>query len=263
MADGDPAEVIEIIARRSALLSALAGGPRPKRELAPELSISRSTVDRAVRRLERAGLVSRDGGRVGLTLAGQVALSEYETFEAGLEGLESARGVIDPIPSDAGMDLDVFRGAEIVSPERHAPHRPVEAIKEFLTDANCIRGIASAVLPDYVDLYRHLIVEEGTEVELVVSGQVLQTLVGDYWEPLESSLATGRLDLYEVDSNPPFSTIIASDGDPRMSIVVYGESGTAGLIRNDSENALRWGESWIADWLDRAEPVRSRSDIVE
>lgn len=261
MAAGDPDDVIEIIARRSDLLFALSDGPRAKRELAPELSISRSTIDRAVRRLESAGLVTRTGGRVTLTLAGDVALSEYETFKEGLEGLESALGIIAPVSPDAGMDLDVFRGAEIVRPERHAPHKPVEALKAFLTGANSIRGVASAVLPDYVDLYSHLIIEEGAEVELVVSRQVLETLVAEYWEPLEASLATGRLSLYEVETSPPFSTIIASDGVPKMGIVVYGESGTAGLIRNASDDALRWAETWIAEWVEQAEPIQSRSDV--
>jgi len=60
-------EVVELLARRATLLRLLRERPRLKRELAEELSVSRSTVDRAVRNLEATDYVARGGDRLAHT----------------------------------------------------------------------------------------------------------------------------------------------------------------------------------------------------
>lgn len=262
MDSADPEGIIETVSRRVDLLGALRSGPRAKRALVSELSISRSTVDRAVRELESAGLVTRESGTVGLTFAGRLTLSAYEEFYESVAGLRRGKDVLGPIPADASMDPAVFEGATVVRSEPHAPHRPVQELKDYLRDANRIRGVASAVLPEYVTLYSRQIVEEGAEVELVVSEPVLETLVGKYGESLEASLATGRLDLYAIAGTPPFSTIIADRDEPELSVVVYGDSGVVGLIHNAAPDAVRWGEQWIEDWRERG-TVIGGPDVLE
>lgn len=256
METADPATVIEAVSRRADLLAAVRDEPRSKSALVSELPVSRSTVDRAVRRLESLGLVRRERGTVTLTLGGQLALSEFEECKAGIEGLMDAWGVLDPVPPDSKMDLSLFRGAEVISPDRYAPHQPVEAMEEFLRGAKRIEGVASAVLPEYVDIYSEQIVDQGMDVELVVPNPVLETLVTEYREELVTSLETGRLELIEVDTNPPFSTIIAQHGAPELGVVIYSESGTAGLIRNSSEEAIGWAREWIDYWQERGDPIR-------
>lgn len=261
MEPSDPARIVESLARREAFLAALREGPKSKRELEEALPVSRSTVDRAVRDLESAGLVERGDGSVRVTLSGRLVHETYEDFAAGIRGLVRARRVVEPVPPGVDLDLSVFKEAAVVGSSRHAPHEPVEALKAFLADASEIRGVATAVLPEYVDLYRQLIIEEETTVDLVVSSPVLETLIAEYRTPLERSLATGRLSLYETMESPPFSTIIADDGDPEVALVVYGESGTSGFVRNDDPDALDWARGWIDEWIDRAGPIEVPGDL--
>lgn len=261
MESTDPARVIQSMARRGDLLATLRDGPMGKQSLVAALPVSRSTVDRAVRDLESAGLVTRESGAVRLTLAGRLALEEYEDLHEGITGLKSALGVIDPVPPDSDLDLAVFRGAEVVRSQRHAPHEPVEALKDVLREASRIRGVAGVVLPDYVDLYSTQIIEEGAEVDLVVSEPVLETLVIEYRQALEASLSTGRLRLGEVADSPPFSAIIAETDEPVLSLVVYGDSGISGLIRNRSPAAVEWGRDWISDWEARAKHITSEDEV--
>ena len=255
----DPSRVVEALARRGDLLTALEDGPKEKRELEDILSVSRSTVDRAVRRLETVGLVSRGDGAVRLTLAGRMVLTEYEACRDGLVGLREAWSFLDPVPPDAGLSLDLFRRGTFVPSDRHAPHQPVRVLKSILEGADRIRGVATAVLPEYVDLYHQLIVEQGTEVELVVSTPVLSELLENFTTPFEASLRTGRLQIREVSESPPVSTILAHDDDPEVAVVVYGDGGTAGLIRNDSDAAVEWARSWIEDWESRGDLIASEN----
>lgn len=255
----DPSRVVEALARRGDLLASLEDGPKGKRDLEDALSISRSTVDRAVRRLETVGLVSRSEGVVQLTLAGRMVVAEYEACREGLAGLGEAWSFIDPVPPDAGLSLDLFRRGTVVPSDRHAPHQPVQVLKSILGGADRIRGVATAVLPDYVDLYHRLIVEQGTEVELVVSTPVLSELVENFRSPFEASLRTGRLQIREVSESPPVSTILAHDEDPEVAVVVYGDGGTSGLVRNDTDAAVEWARSWIADWESRGDLIASEN----
>lgn len=261
MQQTDPSRIVETLARRGEFLTALREGPRSKRTLETTLPISRSTVDRAVRDLESVGLVTRKGGMVELTLPGRLILEQYEDLKKGIEGLTEASAVLEPVPPGTDLELAVFKGVEVVVSSRHAPQQPVEALKEFLADATRIRVVASAVLPDYVDLYRRQIIEEGTTVDLVVAGEVLETLVTEYRDPLERALATGRLRLFESGERPPFSTIIAHHGAPELAIVVYGEAGTAGFLRNDNAEALDWARGWVDGWIDRADPISGSTDL--
>ena len=261
MLSTDPERTIETMSRRADLLRVLQSGPRSKRALVSELPISRSTIDRGVRELESAGLVTRDSGTVRLTFAGRLTLSAYEAFHEELAGLRRAGDVLGAIPEDASMDPAVFKEADIVRSEPHAPHQPVQALKDLLRGAERIRGVASAVLPEYVTLYSRQIIDKGSEVELVVSEPVLETLVGTYGESLDASLATGRLDLYSVAGTPPFSTIIAERVEPEVAVVVYGDSGVAGLIHNPAPDAVRWGEQWIGDWKERGTVIAGPDEV--
>lgn len=261
MGVSEPDQVIETIARRRELFAVLEDGPHRKPALVSKLSVSRSTVDRVIRDLEAAGLVSRERGRVELSLAGRLAFREFERYRAGLAGLTEAWGMLEAVSADADLDLDLFRGAEIVQPERHAPHQPVEAVKSFLGGADLIRGAASAVLPEYVELYTRQIVDHGTAVHLVIPTPVLDALVADYGQELEAALETGRLYLLEIDEDPPFSTIVAHKPDPTVGVVVYGSSGTAGFIRNDAPGAVAWARGWLEDWERRATPIAEPRDL--
>jgi len=260
MEPGNPEATVELLTGQVDLLRVLRDGPKAKGTLVEVLPVSRSTVDRAVRELEGAGLIERDGGTAGLTVSGRLLLEEYEEFRAGVAGLQRAATTIEPVPPNTDIGLEVFRGATIVGAEPHAPYEPVQALKRFLRGAERIYGVASAVLPDYVDLYSRQIIEEGTEVELVVSAPVLETLVGEYSGPLEDSLETGRLTIYEVEADPPFSTILAFHDEPEVGLVVYGDSGTTGFVRNDSPEAVEWAEGWIESWVQRGVPIDGAAD---
>lgn len=261
MVAADPSRVVEALARRGDLLAALEGGPKEKRELEEALSVSRSTVDRAVRRLEAVGLVYRDSGLVRLTLAGTMALDEFESFREGLEGLQEAWSFLDSVPADAGLSFDLFRGSTVVSSKPHAPHQPVQVLKSMLEGVDRVRGVATAVIPEYVDIYHRLIVERGIEVELVVSTPVLSELVETFRTKFEPSLQTGRLRILEVEESPPFSTTLAIDDDPEVGVIVYGDGGTAGIIRNDTEEAVEWAWSWIDEWVSRADQIAVESRV--
>src|SRR6056297_1681780 len=143
----------DLLAQRADLLRAVRDGAPPKPELAAALSVSRSTVDRAVRDLEDSGLVERAGG-VTLTLKGRLALDSYETFAAHLRDFEAAETALKTLPNDARVDRSLFRDATVVEATPVAPQRATEAYRSLVADATRVRGYASALLDGNVQTFR-------------------------------------------------------------------------------------------------------------
>lgn len=73
-------------------------------DLVRSLDVSRSTVDRAVRRLESEGIVERRASGYGLTLVGRLVYEEYLTFTERTTGLLDAAPVFEALPADTPLD---------------------------------------------------------------------------------------------------------------------------------------------------------------
>lgn len=169
--------------------------------------------------------------------------------------MEEAHEVLESLPATVDLDPAVFSGAEVVSQTEHVPHGPVTEFKALLEGAEHIRGVSGIVLPDHVDLYTRQITQDGMEVDLVVPNEILGTLLTEYRDALVASLDTGQLQLRVVDENPPFSVFLPWHDEPVLAIIVNGEAGRTGVIRNSSDATIEWGREWIDKWESRAEPV--------
>lgn len=235
-------EVVELLARRSTLLRLLREQSRLKRDLADELAVSRSTVDRAVRNLESHGFVAR-GQSVSLTLEGRLALDAFEQFTGSIEGLDDATVVLDPLPHTAVLDVRMLCDATVVTPERDVPQRPMESFIEEAERATGIRGFGSAVLPPVVSLFHERIVDHGAEITLALPESVLETLLASYGDMVEESLATERLTLLTASTTLDYSLMLLDQGDRTVACaLVYGDNGLAGVVKNDGDEAVRWAE---------------------
>ncbi|WP_336037046.1 helix-turn-helix transcriptional regulator [Halobacterium yunchengense] len=248
-------DAIEVLARRVPLLRVLADGPRSKRTLVEELSLSRSTIDRAVRDLEALGFVARNDG-VSLTLQGRLALDAYEEFADTAAAVDEASAVLDPLPADATVDTALLRGADVVGPDPVSPQRPFVAYKRLVSEATAARGFAPAVLGDNVAVFRDRIVEDGLVADLTVSADALDELVSAYADPVNDALETGRLTLRRATTTLEYGLMLLEL--PERTVVtalVYDDRGLTGTIRNDAPAAVRWAEGVYEDLREAATPL--------
>lgn len=248
-------EVVELLARRARLLELLREEPRLKRDLAEELSVSRSTVDRAVRNLEAHNFVAR-GDTVSLTLEGELALDAFERFVGSVDGLDEATPVLDPLSPTATLDVALLRDATVVTPERDAPQRPTSSYAEEVQRATGVRGFASNVLPSTVDVFHERIVDHGVGVDLTMPEYVLEELLASHGDSVDEALDTGRLTLRTATTTLEFSLLVVDQ--PERTVVcalIYGDSGLAGVVKNDHEDAVRWAERVYGRIRDDAEEL--------
>jgi len=246
---------LDLLDRRADLLRAVREGARPKPELAAALSVSRSTVDRAVRELETSGLVERAGG-VALTLKGRLALESYEAFVAHLQDLNAAETALETLPDDARVDRVVFRDATVVEATPVAPQRATEAYRSLVADATRVEGYASALLDGNVQTFRDRIVEDGLEADLVLDPDVLDALVGTHGSAVDDALGTGRLTLLEASDRLAYSLmLVETPATTHACALFYDDAGHTGLVRNDAPEAVEWAEGVYADLRAAADPL--------
>lgn len=257
----DLPDLLQLLARRAPLLDVLRDGALSKRDLASRRDVSRSTIDRAVRELETAGLVTRDQGAIELTLPGAIALESHQRHASELDGIVESYEVLSTYDHDLEIAPAVFRDALIVPPDRHAPHRPVDALIEMLEGAESIRLYATGIMPEYVETYQSRVMD-GTELDLICTEHVLQELLESYDDNLDEAMQTGRVTLHESAESLPFSIVIAEkEEQTRACLMLYREHAVAGFIRNDAPDAVSWATNRFEALKADAERVTPAVDM--
>lgn len=250
-----PADSIDVLARRAELLDALRDGPRSKPDLVSAWSMSRSTVDRAVRTLESRGFVER-ADCVSLTLQGRLALDAYEELAELVTAIEDATPVLDVLSPATAFDAALLRDANVVRPDPVAPQRPYVAYQELVEDATAVRGFVAAVLEENVPVFRERIVDDDVHVDLTLSPDALDELVSSHADAIEESMATGRLTLRRADETLEYALMLVEQADRTLACaLVYGDNGLAGTIHNDDPDAVRWAERVYERLRRQAEPL--------
>ena len=257
MPDGGADEFIDLVANRAELLEALAGDPARKGDVLDRLGVSRSTVDRATRKLRDAGLVERTGTRFVTTAAGRVALANYRQYRRRARDAAGATEVLSRLPPEATPDIRIVEGAEPVVAADPAPYRPMERLHEAVAEADEYRAVLPRLdAPRHVRLLYDLVVTEGGSAEVVVPPDLFDSLRAEFPRQLAAMADTGRFELF-VGETPPYGLVRVDDGtEPTAALVAFSEESTvAGLLRNETAPAVDWAADrlkGIRDGADRA-----------
>lgn len=252
----DVADLLPVIARREQLLSALHGSPTGKAALVAELDVSRSTVDRAVRRLEYDGAIERRDGGYGLTLVGRLAFEEYRTFAERTEVVFDAQPALDALPADADIDPSALVGATTTVADRTTPYRPADRHLELIAAADHIDLLSTAVGPRYVEAVSDAVIDDGTRVRVGVTPGVAEWLVTEHRDAVAAALATGRIEIRELADPPSFSLVTFDpDGEAILGLLVYADGGPRAYVENDTPEAVAYGRDRFERHWSTADPM--------
>lgn len=260
-----PADLQKCLQSRGHFLRHLSH-PRKKSELVRELDESRSTIDRALRELERAGFVERDDG-YRTTLAGELALAEHERYVARLDGITAVQDALTALPTDEPLDAALFEDADVFFPSGCSPHEPVEALEALLADADHARAFGTSVIPPYVDIYYEQIVEGEMTVELVLSEQVIEWLLSRYGQEILAIAATEGVTVAETDATHSFSFVVTESEaghrnrpDRSVGVMIYHEATLHAFVRNDTREGVAWGDALFDRFADEATTLEVAGD---
>lgn len=243
MAGWDPSEFLAVMDRRGPLLRELADGARDKPALETALDVSRSTIDRGIRELEECALVERADGGYRRTLAGRLAIEEYDRVMGRVAGLSRGAELLSNLDASTELDASMLAGGRVVEADRASPHRPVEVLYDVVESARAVRGFSPAVHPEQVRTYRDRISEGGMVADLVLTDEVLERMASEYAEDFQGAFDEDRMRIWQADDDLPYSLTIAETPEQTCAaVMVYGDRGILGCVLNDDPAAVAWAE---------------------
>lgn len=248
----DVAGLAETLRTREPLLRRLADGPATQRELREALSVSRSTVYKALKELEEADLVVRRADGYALTRFGRVAWQRHDAYVAQLGRLEAARPLLETLPDGSPVPLSVFERARIIVAGRHAPERPLEQLEARTETADRLRCVSPAGMPRYLGELHDAVRAGELTVEIVVEAAALGRLEAGY-DRFEEAAETPGLGLYSIGDELPFALVLFDDA--RLGLFGYGDGGLVGAAFTDDVDALHWGERTFERYRSDADRV--------
>lgn len=239
-------ELLDVLARRHALLRAISETPRERHELVDAVDDAKSTVYKGVSQLEELGLVEGTADGLRATLFGVVVLRQYEELAR-----TAALGPrLAGLPPEA-IDPVVFVGSEFVSPDVGAVGRHLEHAQELLASAGTVRGVVPIASTDNVGLIRTQVADGEMDAEFVISDE----LADSFGDATVQSLLDDGLTLHRTSRPVPFGVFVIS-GDPvRMAVEFRDGTLVTGLLLNDTAESIAWARTVIADYKAEAEPL--------
>lgn len=252
--DGTPADVRQLLSQRADILSILLEGSRTKSELTDGLDVSRSTVDRAIRRLESNGFVRREGGQVMVTLAGRLAYDSYRRYCDEMEHLIQFGDLLAELPPTAAVSHEFLDGATAYRSEPPATGRPANEITALITQGHRMRACAEVINDAAAaEQFHRMVTERGGQGEVVYASSLADHIREEYFQIHHEMAATGRFRAFEVDSLPYELFLIDTDDGVTAAVVIYNESGTIrGAILNDTDAAVDWAEETFESFVEAA-----------
>jgi len=252
---GDVDAFATLLVRRAPLLRLLNDAPKTKPELVAETDVSRSTVDRAVRDMEGAGVVERRNGAVVLTLVGRLALDSYEAFHADIASLADCRALRD-LDADAPIEVRALRECSVVAASPNTPHRCVREWIDRLRTADRVELYGTMVLPQVLDALVDDVVDGSLDVEAYLVPPVIEALVSDFGERAQRALDSDAVSIAEVEGGPSFDLAVFRGSDGSETVCIgFGTHGLEYLVLNETTEAVAWAHERLAAVRSDAEPI--------
>ena len=248
-------ETVEVLQNRLEFVESLSDQPMEKRELVESLDTSRSTVDRATRELETAGLIEYSEGRYELTSLGRATTTEFDDVLDSIRLRQWLEPFLRWIPeAEFEVELDWFREGDLLVSEPGDPYAMINRHVELL------KGLKDGwfLLPftglHATEVGYESIVHDNASAEFVVNSSVAETFRSnsEYISIIEEMVATGRVSIFSYGGKLPFALnkindtvqIISADGDkPRA------------LVETRDERAMEWAEEVYQNYKQDSEQL--------
>lgn len=258
MSGDDPIiEMMETALHRFPFLDGLEDEPKDKRTLVAELDCSRSTVDRGIRKLEALDLVDYADGGYRLTSLGELVATNFADLADTVELRLQYAPFLEWIPDDEfDLELELLRDADLLLPEQGDPYAMINRHVATIDQADTMKAVLPLTGLHAQQTAHTRVVENGAEIELVVTPEVANTMQSDpdYAELTEDMAATGRFEIYEFDGDIPYFVGLLDD------IVQIGadEAGEPrAIVETENDDVRLWAETTFEEYKQHAEPVIS------
>jgi tetratricopeptide (TPR) repeat protein len=252
-------DVVSLALRRRNVLDALAE-PRTKRDLVSALDVSRSTVDRAVRELETAGLVDWDDDAYRLTAVGAAVRTELDRLLAVGDGAAAIASAFPALSPDLDIPPALLADGTLHTPSAEG-HQLPDIVRTYLRDAERFQAVAPpTTAPTILSPVREL---SGASVDVVLDTESVGSLPERLPGIARWLAAADRVDAFAGDV-PPVAVIVAETSDDDAVLVVGEDAlGETACIEATDPDAVAWGRELVETAIESADSALDGAHVEE
>ena len=248
-------DVADVLFRRFEVVESLIEQSKDKRELVEDIDVSRSTVDRATRELETAGLVEYVGGDFVVTSLGEFSVAEFVRLIEMLRLRRELDSFLQWVPqSEFKFDTGDVMNADIVLPEPGNPYNMVNKHVRALNEAETVRAVLPLTGLHAFEVAHDAVVDDGADYEFVVVPDVVKTYESNpnYVPLYEEMVESGHFDLYIYDGDVPYYLGLL-DGTVQIGVDEDGEP--RALLETDAREMQEWAQNEYESYKQWAERI--------
>ena len=246
-------EVLQTIHDRYELVSLLSEAAHDKPDFVTQLSMSRSTVDRAIDQLLEYDIIERTESGYAITTPGIMILQCYERTVEIVGPIFDTSRVLRYIPTEIAVPFTLLDTATVHVADRFEPGLPQRRFLEIAEGAAQIRGIIPVTNEQYIDFLYHRVVELGKPTELVTETQIVDYLQKHKPRIFREILSADCCDIHVIDATIEFGLSLFDGDEHTITLCCYDfNKHFQGLIVDRFDNHGRWAESIYEKFLDKA-----------
>ncbi len=234
---------------RRNIIIALRAREKGVSELRKILGVSSTTAIHALRDLEKNKIIFEDGKRnYGLTKVGEVIALKISDFVDAIDVLQKHEEFwlthdLSAIPPHLMEKIGWLRDSTLVSDTSTDIFKSHTTSLQVLENANEVKGIYPIFHLEYMTMIEELVRRKGIDVELIVTNEVLNSIVG----MVETEEA------FKIFLQEPNFTLFAMEEDTKVCLTLtdsvfylglFTDSGTYdynNALISDAKEALSWG----------------------
>lgn len=247
-------ELATILLKRYECLNALVNHPQAKPELVDTLNMPRSTLDDIVRELERADLVEYGDGDWYPTQSGRLACCAHRDYLDRLNSLKNVSSMIDSVDTSEEVSWAFIDGADTYENHSSVQDAVMTELLDFAEVATEIRVVTPNVVSGYADnFYQSGISGQDTTFEIIIPPEIHTWFQSTHPSAAKNILNDPNIDI--LQTSIPFSFGLSIFDHDHAGITIFTEHGIAGLLVNDTDDALAWAEEQYKRVKRDAEPL--------
>lgn len=244
--------------RTRILLQLLSTQSLSRRQFRDRLSVSRSTITRALAALEERDLVAHDGKTYHLTPSGQIVAETIADAVDTLQATDELSTFLEWFPySEYDVDLDDLRTADITVATDVNPYAPSRKHAEVMREAATARLLLPSIDRQLVESIGDLVVDGALSLELTIPPQMEGTVsTGKFATLLRGQIEAGGTTVFVSDAAPPF--YVGLFDDDGVQVGVEDDDGyPRALLETSSDSVREWAERIYHQYRDgaREKPV--------
>ncbi|UPM43088.1 tetratricopeptide repeat protein [Halocatena salina] len=228
------------------------------------LEWSRSTVDRAVRELQQAGLLKRSKEGYTTTLAGRLAAATYTEFTEMVSDVHTATPLLETLDREYPVPMASLWGIEPVPIDDHTPYEIPTELREAIEDAHSLTALMPVISdPIILEFCQSQAVEGSLDLTLIVGPNLYDALHERSPDTLSVLSHHGQRFLRAAHSPPHPMFLLEGSSGREGFVIVYEEGAHSAMFRNRRQGAFEAAQEYVDSIIEQATEITDTGETMK